>query len=114
MSKRVYAANNKVQQVKQDILELSVLKREIINEIKDIKLTYPGAGQNDLNEFPEESSQLRSADFEELSKEHLMSMLAKAQEEIIYLRIKAARQKTLLVESKEKTLEGDVSSRSRT
>jgi hypothetical protein len=63
---------------------LSVIKRDIIDEIKDIKRKYQttkGEGDNRFNDSVDvafDDSHLRSRDFEDLTKEQLMSMLAKA------------------------------------
>jgi hypothetical protein len=77
-------------QAKQEILELSIIKRQLIDEIATLKGSY--SQPTEREEMPSDS-RLQARDFEDFTKDELMTMLAKAREEIIYLRSKNNRQK---------------------
>eukprot|EP00347_Sterkiella_histriomuscorum_P002623 403367428 len=112
-------ANNQITQMaKQEILELSIIKRQLIDEISILKLVQEKSHgkstnlkdnekisifneQNSQNDIPFYESKLSARDFEDLTKEELMEMLAKSREEIIYLRAQNNRYKSKVIELKQ-------------
>eukprot|EP00347_Sterkiella_histriomuscorum_P023958 403332798 len=110
-------ANNQITQMaKQEILELSIIKRQLIDEISTLKQVQEKSKstnlkdnetisifneQNSQNDIPFYESKLSARDFEDLTKEELMEMLARSREEIIYLRAQNNRYKSKVIELKQ-------------
>lgn len=68
-----------INKTKNELFELSIMKRELIDEITQLQNTSEtGTGDR--------KSKLTGKDFDDFSREELMDYLAKAREEIIYLR----------------------------
>ena len=70
---------HQVSKTKNELLELTIIKRELIDEINQLN------EQNNSSQI-HSKSKLTGKDFEDFTKEELMNFLAKAREEIIVLR----------------------------
>lgn len=85
--------NNQIyQQTKQEILELSIIKRHLIDEIANLKVSQTQTDSKE--EGTVDDSRLSGRDFDDLTREELSSMLAKSRDEIIFLRSSNNRQKS--------------------